>query len=289
MQELRRHSHTPAEKQVLRIYADVFIRLLDDLKQAELETAGIGEKLTREEFEDRCHSIGLTIRSLGHNCEVMQLRSAGKQVRFNVSSAKADTCARLSEWIAQLRRRAIEDLEDKVFLCIEPSIADYFYRREAEGAYAGKLLRLSPEMLCGHEVCSNFRSAVSDISEAADCLCFDKGTACVFHLMRVMETGLRALGRSLNDVRLDPKTNPSWENILKWCTEELERSYAKRSDEWRSDPQFFSDATANLRAVKDAWRNPTMHVEKHYDGEEAMHIWTTERAFIRHLATRLQE
>jgi hypothetical protein len=44
-----------------------------------------------------------------------------------------------------------------------------------------------------------------------------------------------------------------------------------------------------LRAVKDAWRNPTMHVRIAYDEEESRDVWNTVRVFMRHLATKLEE
>jgi hypothetical protein len=132
-----------------------------------------------------------------------------------------------------------------------------------------------------------FQEAHRDIEEAGKCLAFDRGTASVFHLMRVMEVGLRALGRSLADETLNPKTNPTWEKILRRCDEELRKPLSSRSPEWRADEQFFSTATANLRAVKDAWRNPSIHVELSYDPETAVDIWNAVRAFMRHLATKL--
>lgn len=134
---------------------------------------------------------------------------------------------------------------------------------------------------------ANFQSAQRDSEEAGKCLAFDRGTACVFHLMRVMEVGLRALAASLNDPRLDPKRNPSWDSILKKCDEELAKPLKDRAPEWRQDDAFFSIAAAQLHAVKDAWRNPTMHVERHYDPEEAEDVWNAVRAFMRHLAKRL--
>jgi hypothetical protein len=50
---------------------------------------------------------------------------------------------------------------------------------------------------------------------------------------------------------------------------------------------FFSNATADLRSVKDAWRNPTLHIERIYDGEEASEIWNAVKTFMRGLAQKL--
>jgi hypothetical protein len=143
--------------------------------------------------------------------------------------------------------------------------------------------------LFGGDVQGRFPSASDDVEEAGKCIGLGRNTASVFHLMRVMEVGLRSLGKSLNNPELDPKRNPSWETILRPCDEELKKPLSKRSSEWQTDEQFFSTATANLRAVKDAWRNPTMHVERRYNDEEARDAWNAVRAFMRHLATKVSE
>ena len=131
-----------------------------------------------------------------------------------------------------------------------------------------KLKLYENHRLFGEEVHSNFPSAAFDIEEAGKCHALDRHTATVFHLMRVMESGLRALGKSLNNPKLDPRNNPAWTAILDKCDRELQKPFTERSPEWREGDQFFSQATANLRAVKDAWRNPTLHIEKKYTDEE---------------------
>jgi hypothetical protein len=131
-----------------------------------------------------------------------------------------------------------------------------------------------------------FCGAYRDATEASMCLAFDRHTAGVFHLMRVMEAGLRKLGESLNDPTINPERNPSWEAILRRGDKELAKHYEDRSPEWRTDPQFFNTAMANLRAVKDAWRNPTLHVDHDYDGQEAREVWNAVRAFMHHLRTK---
>jgi hypothetical protein len=143
--------------------------------------------------------------------------------------------------------------------------------------------------LFGPLVSGKFPSVLLDIEEAGSCFALDRNTACVFHLMRAMEVGLRALGKSLNNPNLDPKRNPNWEAILKPCDDELRKPLKERANEWRSDELFFSNATANLRAVKDAWRNPTLHVEMNYDDDRALEIFNAVKAFMRHLAGKLSE
>ena len=77
--------------------------------------------------------------------------------------------------------------------------------------------------LFGDQVAVKFPSASFDIEEAGKCLALDRSTATIFHLVRIIETGLRTLGKSLNDPSLDPIRNPTWETILRKCDEELKK------------------------------------------------------------------
>lgn len=174
----------------------------------------------------------------------------------------------------QLHDRMEDELERGQFFMVLPPKVTYY--SEA----ATKL---------GEEVNKAFPSAQPDIEHAAKCYAFGRNTAAVFHLMRVMEVGLRALENSLKDPSIDPKNNPNWGTILRRCDDELKLPSPKRSFDWAADEQFYCDATANLRAVKDAWRNPTMHVERDYDDDEALDIFNAVRGFMRQLATKLHE
>jgi hypothetical protein len=94
-----------------------------------------------------------------------------------------------------------------------------FWRVERPGFLAKDSLELG----------DRFKIAHKDAEEAGKCLAFDRNTAAVFHLMRVMEVGLRELAKSLNDSSLDPRANPSWEKILERCDRELGIPSSERS------------------------------------------------------------
>lgn len=187
--------------------------------------------------------------------------------------------------LRSLRERIDDELSARIFFSVETPELKFFNASESPGRMELKV----PRELFGEEVLNAFPKSLLDIEEASKSLVYGQGTACVFHLMRVMECGLRALALSLNDPRIDPKTNPSWESILRKCDEELQKPHSQRSAEWKASGQFFPEATANLRAVKDAWRNPTMHVEIFYDPDMAQDVWNSSRAFMRHLATTLHD
>jgi hypothetical protein len=176
--------------------------------------------------------------------------------------------SKLGELVRDIHQRMVDELEDLELWQVASEHLKY--------------LTADPLKLEG-----KFGAIYRDAEEAGKCLAYDRGTACVFHLMRIMERGLRALGASLNDSTLDPKTNPTWEKILGRCDKELQKPISERADEWKTDEAFYSTATANLRAVKDAWRNPTLHVERDYTPEDAQDVWNAVGAFMRHLAKKL--
>lgn len=175
--------------------------------------------------------------------------------------------------IQELKTHIDHELSLAVFMVVDEPKVDYCKNRT----------------LFGKRVAKHFRSAAHDIEEAGKCIALNRWTAAVFHMMRVMEVGFRALAKSLKDPNLDPSRNPSWDSMLKKCDDELKKPAAQRCPEWNTDSQFFANATANLRAVKDAWRNPTMHIEAVYAEGIAMDIWGAVRTFTRHLATKLTE
>jgi hypothetical protein len=53
------------------------------------------------------------------------------------------------------------------------------------------------KQLFGAKVAEVFPAAISDIEEAGKCLALGRATAGVFHLMRIMELGLKVLARPL--------------------------------------------------------------------------------------------
>jgi hypothetical protein len=124
-------------------------------------------------------------------------------------------------------------------------------------------------------VISAFPSAENDIREAGNCFALDRPTAAVFHLMRAMEVGLKAIAKTLGVAYTS-----SWGS----CIADIEKQATAK----KSDP-FFAESVADLRAFKNAWRNPTMHIERIHSEAEAERIFHAVQGFMAHLATRLTE
>lgn len=82
--------------------------------------------------------------------------------------------------LRELQQRICDEMKGRVYLQLNPDNSQLY----------------SPtEPAFGQVVFDNFPSAIDDVVEAGNCLAMDRSTAAVFHLMRVMESALKVLGR----------------------------------------------------------------------------------------------
>lgn len=137
--------------------------------------------------------------------------------------------------------------------------------------------------LFGKEVFDAFPSANNDIAEAGNCLALERGTACVLHLMRVVEVGLRILAGAVG-----VSTQSNWGAYLREIDRALEAKI-KAAGRHSAEERFYAEARVTIDGVRMVWRNPTMHTENNYSPERAEDILISVRTLMRHLATRLSE
>jgi len=135
----------------------------------------------------------------------------------------------------------------------------------------------------GKEVINKFPGAYYDILEARNCMATGCWTACVFHLMRVVERALRVLSDSLDIDDITEDWERSWTNILKNIYAE------KNSAIWLAEKDFYENMYAHFQSVKNPWRNATMHVTRDYDEAGAQEIFHAVSTLMRHLATKIGE
>ena len=133
----------------------------------------------------------------------------------------------------------------------------------------------------------NFGSGCYDMEEASKCFALERYTASVMHSMRVLEIGLVNLCRALK-VRYDEK---SWNTLLVGLEKKWKETAQRKNKppSWKQDEQFYSEAFAEFRHFKDAWRNHAMHARSTFDEERARVVVDHVRSFMRHLATKLKE
>jgi len=134
------------------------------------------------------------------------------------------------------------------------------------------------QQLFGQEVCDKFPEMIYDIQEAGKCFALNRYTACVFHLMRVMELAVQRFGKKLEIKLVDEKV---WQNILDEVNKAIQN--LKKTPEQKAKQVAYAEIAAHLFNVKVAWRNPVMHPKGQYDGEESRDIFNHVKAFVRHL------
>jgi len=85
--------------------------------------------------------------------------------------------------------------------------------------------------LFGSNFESRFRSdGIFEIDEAAKCIAFGRATAAVFHLMRAMEIGIRALSRCLNIPDPVKPGERNWGAMLKSIWKGIEAKWPRPTD-----------------------------------------------------------
>jgi hypothetical protein len=174
-----------------------------------------------------------------------------------------------------------------------------------------RFLRVDPDRsayldqpsLLGDEVRQAFPSAIPDIREAGNCMAAECNTAAVFHLMRTVEWGLRALCANLGIKRVKSKIKKSgrvvyapieyaeWERLLDQFQDQVDSKIQrlKRGSNKQDLQQFYYPALQDIRGIRDAWRNHVMHTRDEYTREDASAILSHVKRLMSTLATRVTE
>jgi hypothetical protein len=172
--------------------------------------------------------------------------------------------SRLDTFTSQLVSRVPDEIKEK-FVLIVPASEKTLYNDAIN--------------MFGQTVERTFPNASEDIAEAGKCLALNGGTACVFHLMRVMENAVQVMGASLNVTLIDKHNKElAWGPLLSNLNCAIQKMLKGRQrDQW-------SEAYTLLYHVKQAWRNDTMHPNQTYTREEAKAILDAVRIFMNDLA-----
>jgi hypothetical protein len=155
--------------------------------------------------------------------------------------------------------------------------------------------------LLGYEVVKAFPHAIEDIMEASNCLIADCNTAAVFHLMRIVEWGLRALCVDLGLRRATKRTKSGkkkftpisytdWETMLNQLQEKVDKKIEKmaRGQRKQAAQEFYYPVLQDIRGIRDAWRNHVMHTRATYIREEADAVLAHVKRLMNLLAIRLK-
>ena len=202
-----------------------------------------------------------TLKMVRRECESIDLRLSAMCVdEFLKSIEGISSSKRLSSVISEIENSIRREMSTVKFFYMPNEQADFYNKEE----------------LFGKVVNAKFSSIRYDMVEAGNCLAMGRGTACVFHLMRIMEVGVQEFGRKLGVALVNEK---NWQNIL----DELNKAIRTLPQKAAGTVEM-SQASANLYAVKLAWRNEVMHPNDKYTLEEAKNVLRQVKLFMEQLA-----
>lgn len=125
---------------------------------------------------------------------------------------------------------------------------------------------------------------IREFHAAGRCYAFDESTACVFHLMRIVDWCLRKVAASLS-IAYDAS---NWRGIGKKISDEMEKKYQTKTDEWKKQEPFYAEILTDIQAISRAHRNPALHdIQKNYEPKEALYMLTVVEEFSNHVARNL--
>jgi len=199
-------------------------------------------------------------------CVATELDSSIKGIDYVLSLSPKELQFRALKGIVGELRRRIEDELATVFLMhVPPNKIGYYMD--------------APQF--GPQVAAKFSEAVTDIQEAGKCLALCRYTACVFHLMRVMEFGVQSLGKALNvPIAVEQKDWGTISSHINGALKRLPRSTPDEKEVFKS----YATVAAYLENVRVSWRNPTMHPKASYVEEDAIMVFGFVKQFMGYLA-----
>lgn len=213
--------------------------------------------------------VGGELGSLQAHCEALGLSSTLAQLK-RVKEAFIDArgyppnVKDFADAIMEISTRLVDELEAKNLYAVAAERNIYI----KENRFAKSAVDRLPD-------------AIPDMDEAARCFAFERPTATIFHLMRVTEYALNAIA----DLLGIQDHNPTWEPIIRKIDAELKLDYSKR--QYKGDQDLLANMSTHLHAVKTAWRNKTMHVEKINTMEHAKEIYDATCGLMRYMGDNL--
>jgi hypothetical protein len=211
----------------------------------------------------KSHIDGLTA-ALGMCKHVNLALSALYVDRFikELKSTKPMTGIEFADKLGILQDRIQDETSQTLILRIPPERASRYEQAQPFGA----------------EVDTKFPSVAFDAKEAGNCFAAMRSTACVFHLMRVLELGLAVFAK-LFGVASD---HTNWHTIIEQIESKIRNmgNDPSKTDDWKQKQETYAQIANSFMFFKDAWRNYTAHARGKYTEDEADSIYRNVRSFM---------
>jgi hypothetical protein len=209
---------------------------------------------TMEGFLVVIDGADLEMTSLAANRMIGRLRDMGQDM----------STAEIVAAFAEVQHRCYDELDTKgKFFRVPLNRATYFEKPD----------------LFGDLVLKRFPKLTEDIAEAGNTFAAGRYTACVFHLMRIMEVGVQRLGKKLGVPNVN---NLVWQVLLDQINAAI-KTLPQKSPSTKK----FAAVAGHLYNVKLAWRNEVMHPKSTYTETEAENLLGQVNVFMSDLAALL--
>lgn len=206
--------------------------------------------------------MAATIALMGTQLSTIGARSAWVSAnRLNAALADSEAPLRFADV-----KRQIEDIESR--FADHLTFVRFFVVREDQLPLLG-----TATDLLGDRTAPLFRSVWFDTEEAAKCICCLRPTAAVFHCMRILEVGIRAFAARLDIPDPVNAAERNWGVFLRKIRDRIDELYPLPKRVAGSEGAYLEALYATLDAVKNPWRNATMHVEGVYTDVQAWHVY----------------
>jgi hypothetical protein len=164
------------------------------------------------------------------------------------------------------------DISDKKFVFISKENEDYFFN----------------ESLFPDAVYDAFPDDHDELNDAGHCMAVDLNDAAAFHLLRIVEIGLRGIARNLKiKIPKTPLDYAGWKDVVNRIDKRLEEKIPKaRGPKQAAALKFQQDLLADFKAFEVA-RNEVMHGRSRYNKPQAIGLFDRVRDFMRRVAVAI--
>jgi hypothetical protein len=207
-----------------------------------------------KQIGDTRHKVRKVLQDIRRICFGSDLDDRiGPEIRRFRTALKNEHLKEIAHRCDHLKERILDELAKEF----------YFHVFRDDSRYYGQ------EAPFGDAVTTKFEAATHEIEQAAKCLALQQPTACVFHLMRAMETAVRRLARRLR-MTITPQT--TWRQLTGNMDAQI-RNMPERTERQKDKKNNWEAARVNLHHLGSVLRNNTMHPAAVYTQDEARHIF----------------
>jgi hypothetical protein len=211
------------------------------------------------------NEVARLLHEMEQGCIGVGLVRTAKQIRAVLDACSSGNCppARFQSLVKPITGLLVEELAEFVFLAVPRSRVGFFQ------VPVGKERKVP-----------GTDEAIRDFHAARRCLGLGEATACVLHLVRVIDFGAKAVATSLG-INTESLTVGNIAAEIQNSVRNLTKAGACSSDV----EQFYNALVMDLRTFVRAYRNPAVHGFQTFTDQQANNLVITVGDFMTHLVT----